>query len=140
MVVCATGEFCELGSSSASTDIQCPAGTYSQYTTAMSEQDCLPCTPGYFCIKAASSQRSTCPAGHYCPLGTRSGTQYPCPQGTYSTATGLADVNQCTACGVGKYCPSTAMSAPTTCAAGYYNDYNVNAYYCDMCPAGHTCA
>jgi len=32
------------------------------------------------------------------------------------------------------------MSAPTTCAAGYYNDYNVNAYYCDMCPAGHTCA
>lgn len=55
MVVCAVGEFCELGSSSASTDIQCPAGTYSPYTTAMSLQDCLPCTPGYYCIKAASS-------------------------------------------------------------------------------------
>jgi len=140
MVECAVGEFCELGSSSVSTDIQCPAGTYSQYVKAMSLQDCLPCTPGFFCIKASSSQRTTCPAGYYCPLGTRSDSQYPCPQGTYSTATGLADVNQCTACGVGNYCPGTALSAPTACAAGYYNDYTVNAFYCDMCPAGHTCA
>lgn len=140
MVVCATGEFCESGTASTGTDLQCPAGTYSQATKAMSLQDCLPCTPGFYCIKAASSQRLTCPAGYYCPLGTRGSTEHPCPQGTYSTATGLADVNQCTACGVGKYCNGLAMSAPVACAAGYYNDYNVNAIYCNMCPAGYTCA
>ncbi len=139
MVQCAIGEFCELGSSSVSTDIQCPAGTYSPYVQAMSEQDCLPCTPGFFCVKAASGQKQTCPAGYYCPLGTRYGTQHPCPQGTYSVATGLADVNQCTACGVGNYCPDLAMSSPLQCADGYYNDYTVNALYCDLCPAGYSC-
>jgi hypothetical protein len=49
------------------------------------------------------------------------------------------DVNQCTACDVGNYCPTLAMSAPLACAAGYYNDYNVNAIFCDMCPKGFSC-
>jgi hypothetical protein len=31
------------------------------------------------------------------------------------------------------------MSSPTACDDGYYNDYDVRALYCDMCPAGHTC-
>lgn len=136
---CVAGEFCELGSAPSTVDIQCPAGTYSPYGRAMSEQDCLPCTPGYFCIQASSSQRQTCGAGYYCPLGTKYATQYPCPQGTYSSNTGLADVNQCTACGVGNYCPNYAMQSATQCADGYYNDYTVNAYYCDMCPAGYKC-
>lgn len=73
MVECAVGEFCELGSAPATVDIQCPAGTYSPYVKAMSMQDCLPCTPGYFCVQASTNQRQTCPAGYYCPLGTRYG-------------------------------------------------------------------
>lgn len=31
------------------------------------------------------------------------------------------------------------MSAPTPCADGFYNDYDVRALYCDMCPAGYYC-
>lgn len=79
MVECEVGEFCELGSAPATSAIECPAGTYSPYTRAMSEQDCLPCTPGNYCLKAASGEEVTCPAGYYCPLGTQSATQYPCP-------------------------------------------------------------
>jgi hypothetical protein len=31
------------------------------------------------------------------------------------------------------------MSAPIACADGYYNDYDVQALWCDMCPEGYTC-
>ena len=139
MTECTLGEYCDLGSAPGSTEVECPAGTYSPYTKAMSMQDCLPCTPGYYCLQAQSSEMNTCPAGYYCPLGTEYGTQYPCPQGTYSTATGLQDVNQCTSGGVGNYCPNLGMAAPLSCADGYYNDYNVRALYCDMCPGGYFC-
>jgi hypothetical protein len=137
MVECVAGEFCELGSAPSTTDIQCPAGTYSPYGRAMSQQDCLPCTPGYYCLQNASPQ--ACTAGNYCPLGTKYAAQHPCPQGTYSSALRLADVNQCTACGVGKACPSYGMQSATACQDGYYNDYTVNALYCDVCPAGYAC-
>jgi len=56
MVECTAGEFCELGSAPLTTAILCPAGTYSPFTKSMSEQDCLPCTPGYYCVKAAASE------------------------------------------------------------------------------------
>ncbi|KAL7981551.1 hypothetical protein Chor_005639 [Crotalus horridus] len=39
----------------------------------------------YFCLQNSSSLvNSKCPVGHYCPLGTMSENQFPCPQGTYN--------------------------------------------------------
>lgn len=43
------------------------------------------------------------------------------------------------ACGVGKYCPTQAMSAPLSCSAGTYNDFDVKAIMCTICPQGYSC-
>jgi hypothetical protein len=40
-----------------------------------------------------------CPAGFYCPLGTR--YPEPCPEGTYSNTLGLTDSQSCTLCDAG---------------------------------------
>jgi len=67
----------------------CPAGTYAPYTRAMSLLDCLPCPAGSYCLRGAGP--TTCPSGSYCPPGTQKPEQYLCPQGYYSSSTGLAD-------------------------------------------------
>lgn len=54
----------------------CPAGMYGNVTGAGSlEEGCFDCWEGQWCLSGAtglfpSSLRGTCPAGHYCPLGT----------------------------------------------------------------------
>ena len=67
------------------------------------------CSDGYFCIGGADTATPTdgvtgdiCPAGRYCP----SGVAWPqaCPLGTYSSATGNADLTDCLPCDVGEYC------------------------------------
>lgn len=45
-----------------------------------------------------------CPAGHYCPPGTRAANQYPCPEGTYSRQPGLANPRDCRPCPGGTFC------------------------------------
>ena len=45
-----------------------------------------------------------CPAGSYCPEGTREENQYLCPAGTYSNMTSLEAAAQCTPCQPGWYC------------------------------------
>jgi hypothetical protein len=36
-----------------------------------------------------TAPNETCAEGHYCPAGTTSRTQYPCPAGTYTGSTNL---------------------------------------------------
>ena len=40
---------------------------------------------GNYCEQGttAISALNLCPAGHYCPDGTQSANQHPCPEGTY---------------------------------------------------------
>ena len=45
-----------------------------------------------------------CPAGSYCPEGTRHEAEYLCPAGTFSNSTGLYNYTQCTPCTPGMYC------------------------------------
>lgn len=45
-----------------------------------------------------------CPAGHYCPPGTRVAHQHPCPEGTYSHQPGLANPRDCRPCPGGTFC------------------------------------
>ena len=56
------------------------------------QHECKECPAGYFCD--ATLQNDTfcshgvqnpapCPTGHYCPNGTRYGTEFGCPNGTF---------------------------------------------------------
>ena len=51
----------------------------------------LDCPPSYICGNPGSSvfEKIACALGHYCPLGTKFGTQYPCKPGTYSLSNSL---------------------------------------------------
>lgn len=89
----------------------CPLGTFNNGTGLRYANECIPCTPGYYCPSAglvepigecnaghycelASTEASPvaqsygyrCPVGHYCPQGTP--TPIECPKGTYQPSEG----------------------------------------------------
>ena len=141
---CTVGHYCLQGSPF---PLICPSGSYQNYT---GQSTCSPCPEGHFCDSTESivilGSNTTCPPGHYCPLSTASGTDYPCPEGTYSNATGLVISTQCTECDAGFHCNSTGLTVPTgPCSAGYYcragamspTPRQGNA--ADICPTGSYC-
>ena len=75
-----------------------------------------------------------CPAGHYCPEGSSSGT--PCPPGTQLSSTGAQDVSECNLCNQGSYCGGYGNSVATgPCDAGYYCPQGMNT----SAPMEYTC-
>src|SRR5262249_20849573 len=87
-----------------------------------------------------------CPKGYYCPNGTRHGTQFACPKGTYNDDTHLEAAEQCKACTAGMYCATDGLSQPTAeCAASFYCTLGATVsgpmdMSGDVCPAGSYCA
>lgn len=67
-----------------------------------------------------------CAVGHYCPSGTNSSTQFPCPAGTFINVTTGVSMADCVACPTGHFCPA-ASESPTPCSVGTYNP-TPNAY------------
>lgn len=60
------------------------------------------CDAGYYCPggdTVANPTDTICPRGRYCPQG--SATPTPCPEGTFSNATGLTQESECTSCTAG---------------------------------------
>ena len=55
---------------------------------------------------------TVCPPGSYCPVGTRSPTEYLCPRRTFFNETGATDLSDCLPCTGGYYCDVDGMSAP----------------------------
>lgn len=47
--------------------INCPVGTYMDYLGAQSIDDCIPCTPGYYCLEGVTAVSGPCEEGFYCP-------------------------------------------------------------------------
>lgn len=45
-----------------------------------------------------------CPAGYYCPPGTQSPTQHPCPTGTFRERPGALSAKDCRPCLAGQFC------------------------------------
>jgi hypothetical protein len=79
-----------------------------------------------------------CPAGSFCPEGTESAI--PCPQGTYSSSTGLASSDDCTPCPAGYYCPTEGLTEATlVCSPGYYCPVGSIVATAIICPNGHFC-
>ena len=67
----------------------------------------------------------------YHSLGTRYGTEFPCPAGTFSNRTGNVRREACEDCLEGHYCPR-GTSVPKECPRGSYFDEKkakVKKYY-----------
>ncbi|KAG8141531.1 hypothetical protein E2320_007142, partial [Naja naja] len=101
----------------------------------------------YFCLQNSSSLvNSQCPVGHYCPPGTRSENQFPCPQGTYNPNIGISNLSLCLPCTPGHYCGFPGQAQVTgPCSAGYYCMAGASIptpmkdLLGNICPRGHYC-
>ena len=102
------------------------------------ENSCEICTAGSFC-DGADHPETACPAGYFCPTGTKFGTQFPCPAGTRRLTTGATSVSDCDDCSttaVGSYCPEgTGRDIP--CPPGSACDDLQLDRYSDMCDRGY---
>ncbi|ELW67538.1 hypothetical protein TREES_T100003968 [Tupaia chinensis] len=136
---CPAGHYCPPGTKEP-TQFQCPPGTWSNRTRLTSSEECAPCPGGWFCASGAQMPSGTCRTGHYCPQGTKWGTQFPCPAGTYSSRTGNSQLEDCVPCPPGAFCPSGAPE-PVLCPRGTYRQGPSArlAVACVLCPPGHHC-
>ena len=92
-----------------------------------------PCPAGQLCPRPATVVPEPCNAGHYCPLG--SALALPCPAGSYSSATNLANAAECSPCPLGHEC-GVGSTAPLKCAPGSYAD-ELGLPACKAVPEGH---
>ncbi|KAI8480901.1 hypothetical protein Bbelb_413740, partial [Branchiostoma belcheri] len=159
--VCVPGHFCVQGSA---TPQPCPAGTFSNMSGNTEEDNCSPCTPGYYCEGLANvNATELCSAGYYCPAGQKTSTpdQYnctrghfcpegspdpePCQAGQYQDEEGADD---CKNCPPGRYCDPVEAAAlygvlshgvitPVDCPAGYYCLQNTASRHQHPCPDGY---
>lgn len=126
---CLAGHECPEGSGAESA---CPSG---YYQPDVGKGSCFICLAGMYCDQneAIAEQQSgvgeashgvvtpkACPAGYYCPPGTQTEFENPCPVGTFSNSTGLYNESQCTLCTPGYYCDNPNMLEPAgQCNSGY---------------------
>ena len=150
---CPRGAFCINGSSLPE---RCPRGFYQ---LEIGKSSCSSCPSGYFCDpEMFSSFDDTsgvmigvvdpviCLAGYYCPEETMFSTQFPCPSGTYSNATGLHNKEQCLNCPEEMYCDDEGLTEPTgRCSPGYYcvskanTSQPMDGLTGNICPKGRYC-
>lgn len=94
----------------------CPAGLYCDQTEAVTELQSGVSAPSHGVVTPKD-----CPAGFYCPNGTRTDRENPCPVGTFSNNTGLESLSECRTCTPGHFCESENITSPTgQCQPGYY--------------------
>ena len=142
--ICPSGNYCPEGSGS---PMICPAG---QYQTAQGKDFCELSPAGSYTTGGpgadALGQTFPCPVGYYCPPGTSSPSQYPCPNGTFSNLTSLNLESQCWPCTPGSYCLNEGISEPTgLCHAGYFcvggakSATPLDGITGNRCPTGQFC-
>ena len=118
---CTHGSYCP--GDGTSFPIRCSPGTYNPLPGADSPSDCLECEPGWYCPRHGMSfMIHRCPPGHFCGLGQSSGTENPCPAGTFSDEFGNEDENKCIRCPERRSCrEGTGGSVrPLVCPPGYF--------------------
>ena len=94
---------------------------------------CEKCTAGKYC-DGADHAETQCPAGYFCPAGTKFATQFPCPPGKKSAA-GATSVAGCVACDAGDFCP-LGTGIKRACPPGSSCDSLQLDRYSDLCPTG----
>lgn len=132
---CLQGYYCPSGSKHNSTVIcprgsSCPTGSGQpqncvpgKYQDQEGQYECNVCLAGYYCDPSTNLTGviypTKCTAGNYCPSGTKTEKQFPCPAGTYSNDTGLERSSDCKLCPPKMFCASPGLTKPSgTCAAG----------------------
>ncbi|XP_049323141.1 zonadhesin isoform X1 [Astyanax mexicanus] len=151
--ICARGHYCPSGSSQ---PLPCPPGTFLGRRGAVSESDCDPCLPGFYCPAwGQNSVEIGCPEGWFCPagsvIGREPGHQCPpghaCPYGSVEPAICPSGAYQsqpaqpyCQPCPPGFYCLEGA-SAPVPCPAGTMSPVEglQSPLDCSLCPPGFYC-
>ncbi|XP_042328221.1 uncharacterized protein LOC121933064 [Sceloporus undulatus] len=170
---CSSGYYCPSGQASATpVSYRCPHGFYcpegsvapvacqkGTYQSEEGKDSCDLCPSGFFCeasnISAMVQVPKPCFPGHFCPPGAKSGTEHPCPKGTYRPKAGAAMESDCEPCPAGMYCLSLGLSQPSgLCHQGYYCTKGAvnptpirhrvdSASFLltgnDICPSGHFC-
>ena len=152
---CTEGYYCPKGTTQ---KMACPTGTYNRVKGRKSVLDCLPIEGGqYVSSTAATAKSGDCEAGYYCPDGSTSATQIPCPIGTYRSIERGSEPKDCSICPSGYYCDELGMWEVKICPAGYYcplgtivpepcpeGTYSnveglIDSRSCTYCPAGYYC-
>ncbi|KAM4702881.1 uncharacterized protein WCC33_011421 [Rhinophrynus dorsalis] len=137
---CSPGYVCPVGSRApTSSENACPAGTFSDSHTLFHKSQCDICPPRFFCATGSGGRHRPpvpCPHGHFCPAGTKHGTQYKCPPGTWSDRSSLASDRECYPCPAGWFCLTGAESPSGKCSAGYFCPEGSQFGSQFPCPAG----
>ncbi|KAM9299008.1 uncharacterized protein PAF06_016002 [Gastrophryne carolinensis] len=160
---CSPGYVCPVGSRSpAASESACLAGTFGDGHDLFDKSQCDMCPARFFCPTGSGGRQRPpvpCPRGHYCPPGTKHGSQYKCPPGTWSDRASLASDRECYPCPAGWFCLMGAESPSGKCSAGYFcpegsqfgsqfpcpaGTYNlklgsVRVGECNACPTGSYC-
>ncbi|CAM9131044.1 unnamed protein product, partial [Ectocarpus fasciculatus] len=141
---CTPGYYCPTGTAYGS-EVECPAGSYSNRTSLQSADDCTPCPPGFYCVGGKFSLSGPCAAGYYCPPSSSLPHANACPAGTYSNRTDLFDAAECLVCPRGSFCPSHSTE-PVPCPDGTYGvitgavtGNTSESKSCQECPGGTRC-
>jgi hypothetical protein len=108
----------------------CPEGHACTGTGASAP---TPCAPGTYAAEAGATACQNPAPGYHSPSTT---VTLPCSAGYYSE--GNAPTTACTPCPAGAYCPSSALSSPTLCAKGYFQDQTTQQA-CIGCRPGYRC-
>ena len=162
---CVAGYVCPSGSTS-TTQVACPAGTFSNIPEASELSQCSTCPAGQFCASTGLTAPSgTCDPGHYCLAGAISASPVAsdCPAGYTCSATqgynNASDTCTGSICPPGFYCPagltgpkpcppgtalpSSGASAPSAClpcSAGFFcNKAAEVSTTANVCTAGRFC-
>lgn len=173
---CSVGYYCPAGETLRSPpDKECQPGHFCPEGTGIHEP-CLPgfyqpykgmglcyiCPEGSYCDPAegrlnfsSGINSSThgvvypldCPRGYYCPNGTSTKYQHPCPLGTFGNRSKLTSLEQCEPCLRGHYCKKSGIVETSgICYRGYYctilatlPNANVTTNEGGPCPPGHYC-
>ena len=71
------------------------------------------------CVLGSVNVTGECAGGYYCPDGSHSPEQIPCPAGTYRNALQGGSIHDCWPCTSGYYCP-LGTDNPIVCPTGHY--------------------
>lgn len=146
---CPFGNYCPMGSPNAipcpinyycptsTQKIACPSGTYNDFTSSLTVDNCKKCLLGHFCSgngaspaaclpgtyskEVGTSICSNCPEGYSCQLGSEN--PLICPKNTISSkGSGV-----CTPCPSGQYTTEDGSSTCLTCSGG---QFEIKGWFC----------
>ena len=114
LLLCPLGHYCPTATE---TPLLCKPGSFADEEGVA---ECFECLAGSYCLEGADELTGLCHPGFFCPPGSSSMYQEPCPLGTYNPLYGGQSVDYCIQCPAGSVCDSKALVTPRECPLGHY--------------------